>query len=68
MRVMKKIKNGDIIELELVKTKDYPGAGLYDVFKVRGDKKIYLYRESFTNLQLAKIRQRGYMIEEEPFV
>lgn len=67
MRFKKKIKNGDIVELEIIKVKDCPRAGLYDVYKVKGDKTIYLYRETYTNLQLEDIKRRGYFIEEEPF-
>lgn len=67
MRFKKKIRGGDIIDLEIEKIKDHPRAGLYNVYKIKGDKKFYLYREMFTSLQLADIRRRGYIIEEEPF-
>lgn len=66
MKIKKRVQGHDI-ELELVKIKDYPRYSLYQVCKLVNGKRIPLYQECYTQLQIKEIIRRGYWIGEEVF-
>lgn len=53
--IIKKKILGDDIEIELEKIKDYPKFSLYQIYKIINDKRIALYKESFTYQQMKNI-------------
>ena len=64
MKIRKTVQ-GQVVELELVKIKDYPRYGLYQVYKLENGKRIPLYQECYTHLQLKEIAKKGYCIDDE---
>lgn len=66
MKIKKRVQGHDI-ELEVVKIKDYPRYSLYQVYKIVNSKRIPLYKECYTQLQIKEIIRRGYCIDEEVF-
>lgn len=66
MKIRKTVQ-GQLVELELVKIKDYSRYGLYQVYKLVNGKRIPLYQECYTKLQIKEIIRRGYWIGEEVF-
>lgn len=67
MKIKKKVQ-GKEIELELVKIKDYPRYSLYQVYKLVNGKRIPLYQECYTKLQIEEIIKNKNIITEEVFV
>ena len=67
MKIKKRVQGIDI-ELKLVKIKDYPRYTLYQVCKLVNGKRINLYRECYTKLQIREIIAKGNWITEEVFV
>ena len=66
MKIRKKGLYKDI-ELELVLIKKYPRYGLYQVYLLEKDKRIPIYQETYTRLQLKELRENDYFIKEEVF-
>lgn len=66
MKIKKKVQ-GKEIELELVKIKDYPKYSLYQVYKLVNGKRIAMYQECYTDLQIEEIKAKGNRIDEEVF-
>lgn len=64
---IKKMVQGHTIELELIKVKDYPRYGLYQVYKLINGKRIALYKTCYTKLQLMELAKKKYCISEEVF-
>ena len=61
MKIIKKVQ-GQLIELDLIKVKDYPnGYTLFDVYKA--DK--FMYRTCFTSLQVKELATKGFVLGEE---
>lgn len=67
MKIKKRVQGHDV-DLELVKIKDYPRYTLYQVYKLVNGKRIKLYRECYTKLQIKEIIAKGNWITEEVFV
>lgn len=66
MKIKKKGLIKDI-ELELVLIKKYPRYGLYQVYLLKNGKRIPIYKETYTRLQLKEIKENDYFIGEEVF-
>lgn len=66
MKIKKKVQ-GHIIDLEIIKIKDYPKYGLYQVYKLENSKRIPLYKTCYTNLQIIEIKKNQNVISEEVF-
>lgn len=66
MKIKKKVQ-GKEIGLELVKIKDYPRYSLYQVYKLVNGKRIGMYQESYTDLQIREIKAKGNRIDEEVY-
>ena len=66
MKIIKRVQ-GDNIELEIVKIKEYPRYSLYDVYKNVNGKRKFLYKQCYTKLQLNEIKAKGFCIDEEIF-
>lgn len=66
--IIKKKVQGYTVELELVKIKDYGKYVLYQVYKIVNKKRIPLYKECYTKLQIQEIIKQKYWISEEVFV
>lgn len=64
MRIIKKVQGHDI-KLEIEKIRDYPRYSLYQVYKIVEGKRIPVYQECYTELQLQEIVKKGYMINDE---
>lgn len=64
MEIKKKVQ-GHIINLEIIKIKDYPRYGLYQVYKLENSKRIPLYKTCYTNLQIIEIIKNQNIISEE---
>jgi len=62
-----KIVQGHEIELEIDKIKDYPRYGLYQVYKSVNGKRMPLYKECYTNLEIQEIISKGNYLTEEVF-
>lgn len=56
---------GQKIAQEIIKIKDYPRYALYQVNKIENGKRIPLYKQCFTNLELQEIIRKGNCINEE---
>lgn len=68
MRIKKQIyRSKDSIELDLEKIKDYGRYTLYQVYRIDGEKRTPLYKESFTDAQIREIVLNDYSIIEEDF-
>lgn len=66
MIFIKKVMGHDIkLEIELLQR--YPNGGLYQVYKLKNGKRIPLYKESYTDLQIQNIVLNQYIVEEEVF-
>lgn len=66
MKIKKKVQ-GKYVDLELVKIKDYPRYSLYQVYKLVNGKRIAMYQECYTDLQIREIKSKGNRIDEEVF-
>lgn len=66
MKIRKTVQ-GQVVELELVKIKDYPRYGLYQVYKLENGKRIPIYQECYTYLQIKEIVKKGFVVDEEVF-
>lgn len=67
MKIKKKVQGQDV-ELELVKIKDYPRYGLYQVYKLVNSKRIPLYKQCYTKLQIEEIiKNKNIITDEEVF-
>lgn len=67
MKIKKKVQGQDV-ELEFVKIKDYPRYGLYQVYKIINGKRIPLYKVCYTNLQIKEIiKNKNIITDEEVF-
>ena len=67
MKIKKRVQ-GQVVELELVKIKDYPRYGLYQVYKLVNGKRIPLYQECYTKLQIEEIiKNKNIITDEEAF-
>ncbi len=64
MKIRKTVQ-GHVIELELVKIKNYPRYGLYQIYKLENGKRIPLYQECYTRLQIKDIVDKGYCVTDE---
>lgn len=66
MKIKKKVQ-GQTVELELIKIKDYSKYSLYQVYKLVNGKHIALYKTCYTKLQLKELAKMNYYINEEVF-
>lgn len=66
MKIIKEIQ-GHKIAQEIIKIKDYPRYALYQVNKIENGKRIPLYKQCFTNLELQEIIRKGNYLTEEVF-
>ena len=67
MKIKKKVQGQDV-ELELVKIKDYPRYSLYQVYKLVKGKRIAMYQECYTKLQIEEIiKNKNIITDEEVF-
>lgn len=66
MKIKKNIQ-GEVLELELEKIRDYPRYSLYQVYKLVNGKRIPLYKQCYTQLQLKEIIRKGFCIDDEVF-
>ncbi len=67
MKIKKKVQGQDI-ELELVKIKDYSRYGLYQIYKLVNGKRIPLYQECYTKLQIEEIiKNKNIITDKEEF-
>lgn len=67
MKIKKKVQGQDV-ELELVKIKDYPRYSLYQVYKLVNGKRIAMYQECYTKLQIEEIiKNKNIITDEEAF-
>lgn len=66
MKIKKKVQ-GQNIELELVKIKDYKNYNLYQVYKLVNGIRIPVYQECYTNLQIQEIINNKNILTEEVF-
>ena len=66
MKIIKKVQ-GQYVELELEKTKDYPNFSEYQVYKYKNGERIPLYKQCYTDFEIKELRRNGYKIEEEVF-
>lgn len=64
MKIKKKVQGQDV-ELELVKIKDYPRYGLYQIYKIVNGKRIPVYKECYTKLQLKELAEKDFCISDE---
>lgn len=64
MKIKKKVQGQDV-ELELVKIKDYPRYGLYQIYKIVNGKRIPAYKECYTKLQLKELAEKDFCISDE---
>ena len=64
MKIRKTVQ-GHVIELELVKIKDYPRYGLYQIYKLQNGKRIPVYQECYTKLQLRELAEKNFCISDE---
>ena len=66
MKLKKKVQYKEI-ELEMVLIKQYPRYGLYQIYLIENDKRIPIYQETYTKLQLKELKENDYFIVEEVF-
>ena len=66
LKIKKKVQGQDI-DLEIVKIKDYPRYSLYQVYKLVNGKRIPMYTECYTELQIQEIIKNKNLIAEEVF-
>lgn len=66
MRIHKRIQ-GEDIEIEFIKIKDYPNYTLYQICKKQNGKLIPMYRECYNDLQIREIAKNRNVIMEEVF-
>lgn len=64
MKIEKSIQ-GHNVELELIKIKDYSRYSLYQVYKLVNGKRIAIYQECYTNLQIQEIKRNKNIITDE---
>lgn len=64
MKIIKNVKGKEVL-VELKKIKDYGRYGLYQVYKITGNVKEAIYKETYTKAQLNKIIQSGYRVADE---
>lgn len=66
MKIKKKVQGQDV-ELELVKIKDYKNYNLYQVYKLVNGIRIPVYQECYTKLQIQEIINNKNILTEEVF-
>lgn len=66
MKIKKKVQGQDI-DLELVKIKDYSRYSLYQVYKLVNGKRIPIYTQCYSKLQIQEIIRNKNLINEEAF-
>lgn len=67
MKITKNVQ-GKIVELKLVKIRDYSSYALYQVYRIISNKEIPIYRECYTELDIKEIMSKGNRIGEEIFI
>ena len=68
--IIKKRILGHDVEFELVKLREYERYSTYQIYKIVRDrynvkKRIPMYRETFTDLQIREILDKGYWVPAE---
>lgn len=63
MRFTKYYTNGHQAEVEIELLKDYGKYGLYQVYKIDGNKRTPIYKECFSPHDIRRIERRGVFVE-----
>ncbi len=66
MKILKRLQ-GEVIDLEFEKIRDYKKYSLYQVYKVVNGEKIKLYKQCYNDFDLKEIGKQRNIISEEMY-